>query len=126
MPKIKRLLVSATLLLLLVMSIITVNGVFEDSRFATNGQVTLSDHSLPGNDVSAATGKTRAIPSSRHHHQDSCKDVCMDCSCHLYLSAQGQGVFHCPMQSIRAFAELSQYFPEVYLSRFIPPPHSLA
>lgn len=110
-----------TRLLLMVMLTVTIDGVHE-SAHALQNRVAAEDQEV--HSVLSAPHQCPCTPPVQHKDYDGC-NTCVNCSCHASLTVQ-QLVFNYD-PSITALQTFDPvlYFPEVYLSKFIPP-HNLA
>ncbi|QEM68863.1 hypothetical protein FO488_12320 [Geobacter sp. FeAm09] len=106
-------------LLLLVMMIVTVQGVHE-SAHAMQGSITSLNGSVMNQADLASSDQNPCGQSSEHQDYDAC-DACINCECHAPLTASQLAPHYSPMISSLRFSGPYQYLPEVFLSKFIPP-----
>lgn len=86
------------------------NAVYGDSDGADSRVTHVSKVSTPCGDC----------PCSQSHGSDCCETTCCTCACHAPFP-QNLRLQYAPMIVMATFIEPSGFFPQVYLSIFVPP-----
>jgi hypothetical protein len=105
-------------IILLIMLVVTINGVHE-SAHATQTQVVAESDQVASTDI-APTHQCPCSPFEQHSDYDGC-DTCLNCACHAPLSIKQFRLQYNPIILDLDTLVTFNYFPEVYLSLFVPP-----
>jgi len=106
-------------LILLVMVTITVCGVHE-SAHAMQSHVSAAGDQTSPSDISESH-QCPCSPLEQHNEYDGC-DTCVNCACHAPLASQPFQFNYFPSVQDCLYAPTPlNFFPEVYLSLFVPP-----
>ena len=107
-----------SLMLLVVMLTVTINGVHE-SAHALQSHVTAAGDQVSPADISASQ-HSPCSPHEHHDDYDGC-DTCINCVCHASLIIQPFQFCYNPSILDLSTSDPFKFLPEVYLSKFIPP-----
>jgi hypothetical protein len=106
-------------LLLMLILIITVNGVHESAHAMQSHVTAVIDRASPSD--FSASHQCPCSPLEQHKDSDGC-DTCVNCTCHAPLTIQPFQISYNPSVLNILFASAPfNFFPEVYLSLFVPP-----
>lgn len=106
-------------LLLVVMLIVAVHGVHESAHAMQYSVSSSNDSAITHAELSAPHQCPCTTPV-QHKDYDGC-DTCVNCSCHAPLSVQQLVFNYDPSITELQTFDPALYFPEVFLSKFIPP-----
>ena len=105
-------------LLLVIMLVVTINGVHE-SAHAMQSHVASASEQASYSDISAPQ-QCPCAPLEQHKDYDGC-DTCVNCTCHAPLNNETLQISYNPSVLTLHFSDPFKFLPEVYLSKFIPP-----
>ena len=107
-----------SLLLVVVMLTIAINGVLETAHALQRHATAVSDH-VSSSEI-LESHQCPCAPLEPHNDFDGC-DTCVNCSCHAPLTIQQLMLSYNPLESDMHKSTSFNFLPEVYLSLFVPP-----
>jgi hypothetical protein len=107
-----------SLIILVVMLTVTINGVHENAHAKQSHVISASDQAS-----SLENSVSHHCPGSplEEHKDLDCCDTCMNCACHAPLTIQQFQLYYKPIVLDMITSDPFKHLPEVYLSKFIPP-----
>ncbi len=106
------------LVLLVAIQTVAVNGLYGSACSMQSHVTDVSDQEVP---LEISTPLQQPCsPFGQCKDYDGC-DTCINCACHAPLSCQQFQLSYNPIVSDLAISDPFMRFPEVYLSKFIPP-----